>query len=387
MTIAFFVVAGLVLLVAAAAGWLAYQTLLQNGRMLVRLEKLEQETRMVRAALEEAVESAREHAIEESDAVEPIAGWASGTVVPDFELATADGDTLTLWEWRGRDVVLLFFDPACAHSRELLARMERLRPDESGTVRLLIGTGSVESNRALVENHNLEMPLLVQDEREVARLLRADGTPAAYRIDRLGRTVGDRALGVAECMELLRHSMFGPAEAPRAGASELDFTPLNFPPTPTRTRLRRDGLRPGEAAPAFRLPGLDGDEHALVDYAGKPVLLVFTDPTCAPCHAALPHLERLHRDRANDLQVVAISRGKRESNLEHAREVTFPMLLQRHWEVSKDYAMFATPIAYLIDEHGTIRSRPAVGGQAILDLAKTWKAALPTPAGSVAAVS
>ena len=44
------------------------------------------------------------------------------------------------------------------------------------------------------------------------------------------------------------------------------------------------------------------------------------------------------------------------------------MLLQRRWEVSKEYGIFATPVGYLIDEEGVIAKDVAVGSDAILRL-------------------
>jgi hypothetical protein len=47
-----------------------------------------------------------------------------------------------------------------------------------------------------------------------------------------------------------------------------------------------------------------------------------------------------------------------------------PIVLQRRWEISKWYGMFATPIAYLIGKDGTLAQDVAVGGEAILRLAE-----------------
>ena len=44
-------------------------------------------------------------------------------------------------------------------------------------------------------------------------------------------------------------------------------------------------------------------------------------------------------------------------------------MLQKQWEVSLKYAMFATPIGYLIDEQGILASDVAVGVGPILALA------------------
>jgi len=43
-------------------------------------------------------------------------------------------------------------------------------------------------------------------------------------------------------------------------------------------------------------------------------------------------------------------------------------VLQRQWEVSREYAMFATPVGYLIDEQGSIAADVATGVDAILAL-------------------
>src|SRR5713226_5224702 len=63
----------------------------------------------------------------------------------------------------------------------------------------------------------------------------------------------------------------------------------------TPRRLGRDGLKPGKKAPDFNLPATDGREVALRDFAGRKVLLVFTQAGCGPCQAVMPELIRLQR--------------------------------------------------------------------------------------------
>ena len=133
-----------------------------------------------------------------------------------------------------------------------------------------------------------------------------------------------------------------------------------------RSKLARNGLKAGTPAPAFRLPRLDGGELALEDLRGNRVLLVFSDPHCGPCEALAPQLEQLHREQP-ELRVVMISRGEPEENRAKvkAHGLTYPVVLQQQWEISRRYAMFATPIAYLIDEAGVIARDVAVGEDAI----------------------
>ena len=57
--------------------------------------------------------------------------------------------------------------------------------------------------------------------------------------------------------------------------------------------------------------------------------------------------------------------------------LTFPVCLQRQWEVSRLYGMFGTPVAYLIDEHGIIAADVAVGVEPILSLLAAAMEGLP----------
>jgi len=136
-----------------------------------------------------------------------------------------------------------------------------------------------------------------------------------------------------------------------------------------KSRIARDGLAKGTAAPPFTLPRLDGGELSLEDYRGRMVLLVFSDPECGPCDRLAPRLEKLSR-RTPDIKVVMVSRRSAEANRQKAlaHELSFPVVLQKHWEVSRLYAMFATPIGYLIDEGGTVAAHVAIGVEPILNL-------------------
>jgi hypothetical protein len=63
--------------------------------------------------------------------------------------------------------------------------------------------------------------------------------------------------------------------------------------------------------------------------------------------------------------------------------------MQRQWEVSKEYGMFATPIGYLIDDQGIVANDVAVGVAPILALADEPASVAaetePSPSGKEAA--
>jgi methylamine dehydrogenase accessory protein MauD len=131
----------------------------------------------------------------------------------------------------------------------------------------------------------------------------------------------------------------------------------------TPSRLGRSGLRPGKKAPDFTLPGVCGAEVSLHAFAGRKVLLVFTQSGCAPCHRIVPDLNGLQDD--GEVQVLAVHNGDPEGARRWAAEapVRFPVAVQERFSVAKRYEVFATPFAFLIDERGTITSKGIINNR------------------------
>jgi peroxiredoxin len=126
------------------------------------------------------------------------------------------------------------------------------------------------------------------------------------------------------------------------------------------SRVGRGGLRPGKKAPDFRLPSVSGGEVALHDYAGRKVLLVFTQAGCGPCGEIVPELNRLERD---GVQVLIVNRGELAQTGAWAAKTgaRCPVLAQEGLDLARRYEVFATPFAFLLSEQGVIVSKGIVG--------------------------
>jgi peroxiredoxin len=101
------------------------------------------------------------------------------------------------------------------------------------------------------------------------------------------------------------------------------------------------------------------------------VLLVFSDPHCGPCEELAPHLVQIHREcRDGGLVVLMVTRGDVVENRRKADRYgfEFPVVLQDRWRLSKEYGIFAMPVAFHIDEQGIIMRDVAQGVAAILGL-------------------
>jgi peroxiredoxin len=341
-------------LLIAIGSWLAYQLVRQNGRILLRLEAIEKQIGAGAGA------KRRE-----------AGGLPLGTVAPDFELPDLTGVRRKLSEFREQNVLLVFFNPQCGFCTKMAADLAAL-PADAGVQRpvsIVVTTGDAEENRKLVERYGIRCLVLLQEQMEVAAKYRAQGTPMGYRIDRAGRIASELAVGAEP---LLRLATTLPPDEIEAVAAANGSAPhaAKDDPSLARSRVNRSGLRAGALAPDFRLPRIDEGELSLADFRGERVLLVFSDPNCGPCDELAPRLQEIHLRRP-DLQVLVVSRRDVEANQAKAARLglTFPIVLQKQWEVSLKYAMFATPIGYLIDEQGILASDVAVGVGPILALA------------------
>jgi peroxiredoxin len=347
------ILVGIVLpwLFVALGGWLGYQLLRQNGRLLMRLEALEQRL--------------PQHGTAAVPTPAPQ-GLPVGSAAPPFALPDLSGARSALSDFRGRRLLLIFFNPRCGFCTRMAPDLAALSTDWAAgrPLPLVVTTGEAETNRALVEEHGIRCPVLLQEQMEVASTYQAHGTPMGYLIDEQGRIASPIAVGAEALLALAD----GPTAAPPFNGNGHHGHKGNR--DLTDSKLRRDGLPAGTPAPAFRLPALEGGELALEAYRGRRVLVVFSDPQCGPCNQLMPQLEQFHR-RTREVQVLMISRGQVEASRAKAAEhrLTFPIVLQRQWEISRRYATFAAPAAYLINEEGAIAAAVAVGVEPILALA------------------
>jgi peroxiredoxin len=356
------------LLIVALGCWLGDQLLRQNGRILLRLEALDE--RLDRLGEVAAMGGTADPIGQRMPAPGTPPGLPRGSVAPPFELPDLQGAAVRLEDFRGRRILLLSWDPQCGFCRRMAPDLAALPIDGSRgrPVPLMITTGDPEQNRALIAECGIRCPVLLQQTVEVTSRYQATATPMGYLIDEKGIIASDLAAGADALLALAAQESAPVGELTAVNTNghrvSKDDRPLET------SRLIRDGLPAGTAAPAFRLPRLDGGELSLEEYRGRRVLLIFSDPSCGPCMRMLPELEQLHC-RTRDLAVVLISRGEIDTNRTKVTGygLTFPVVLQRQWEVSRDYGIFATPVGYLINEKGVLATGVATGADAILALA------------------
>jgi peroxiredoxin len=166
---------------------------------------------------------------------DPAGTAAVGPPAPDYNLPAADGSTVKLSDFRGKRVVLEWFNPECpfvkaAHDTGPLKDLAA-KTTATGVVWLAINSGApgkqghgAEVNKAAAETWALKHPILLDETGAVGRAYGATNTPHMYLIDDKGVLVYRGALDNApmgESQEGPRVAYFEDALAAIAGGQPL----------------------------------------------------------------------------------------------------------------------------------------------------------------------
>lgn len=283
-------------------------------------------------------------------------GWPPGTLAPDFDLPSLDGERVTLRGLldSGRGALLIFTDPGCRPCAALLPEIGGWQQRHGRSLAIaVVSQGTPAANRAKAGQHQLGLVLL-QGEREVATAYRAEQTPSAVLVGREGRIASRVARGGSEIRELV-------AAAAASLAAEPPSSVFSPPPR------EEAGVPLGDPAPPFRLPALSGGEVDLFEFTGRVAILVFWSPSCPHCKRLLPTLLDWERAQTQDQAswIVLATGGRAANSLCGFRS---PVLLDDGGLVSRAYGVHGTPSALLVDAESRVASNVAHGDAAVLAL-------------------
>jgi len=312
---------------------LLMQIVQQQGRILLRLEALEQQLGVGLPA--------NGHA-------ETPAGLSPGSDSPSFALNDLTGRTVELATLLDSPMALLLFShPDCHPCQELLPDVIAWQRELAPAVKIaVIAEGSAETNREKFAARGVDLVLL-QKEREVAERYGAYGTPSAVAVAADGRITSFVAQGAAAIRSLV--------EEVRAGT---------LPALPPKVEVPRIG----DPVPDVKLVTLAGEPFAFSQLSGTAALLLFWNQSCGYCQRMLPEL-RASESKTNGSkpQWIVLVNGSPADGA--ALGVRSTIILDENGRAARAFGASGTPMALLLDRDGRVASDLAVGADEIFDLA------------------
>jgi peroxiredoxin len=188
-------------LLVGVGAWLVFELIKMSGRIVVRLEALEARLGPLTTHAGPFSQQASS-----SKGSPELAGLSPGSPAPEFDLPDLRGSRHTLAEYRGRRLLLIFFNPHCGFCTGMADALAKL----SGVVEngvpmpLLVSTGSVDDNQDMMDEYEWKCPLLLQQQVEVAARYSAAGTPTGYLIDEQGKIASALTRGSDALLALAR---------------------------------------------------------------------------------------------------------------------------------------------------------------------------------------
>jgi cytochrome c biogenesis protein CcmG, thiol:disulfide interchange protein DsbE len=119
-------------------------------------------------------------------------------------------------------------------------------------------------------------------------------------------------------------------------------------------------IAPGELVPNISGTTLDGAPFSLLSLRGRPVIVNFWGPSCAPCRNEFPLFKTLlAAHEADGLAIVGVLMGDPPAPAQDfvaEFEASWPTVQDRGSEIRNAYRVAARPQSYFVDRDGILRS-------------------------------
>jgi methylamine dehydrogenase accessory protein MauD len=129
-----------------------------------------------------------------------LAAARIGEPAPPIKLPDLEGKTVSLAGFKGKETLVLFWNPGCGFCQGMLDDLKALEADPpKGAPRLLVvSQGTVEANRTM----GFRSPVVLDQTFDAGRAFGARGTPSAVLVDRKGNVASELAVGAPAVLQL-----------------------------------------------------------------------------------------------------------------------------------------------------------------------------------------
>jgi peroxiredoxin/uncharacterized membrane protein YphA (DoxX/SURF4 family) len=288
--------------------------------------------------------------VEREDVKNPTQGLTIGAVAPEFELPDLNGKRFGLKDLLKPQKTTAFFfvSPTCNPCGALLPEIEGWQEQFKDRLNFVfVSSGEAKDNADKLGGNTFKQVLLQKD-REVAELFKAQWTPTVVLVSPEGRIASHLAAGDSDIRKIFE-------KLGEDSEAEMFFY------------ANGDANKLGQDLPDFEIEDIAGKTITAKDLVGKPTLITYWSTGCGWCSRMLDELREWDKTKGQDEpNLLVVSSGDVEKNKEMGLES--PVLLDDEGVISKELGMSGTPSAILINENGKIISEVAVGSSQIWTL-------------------
>ena len=136
------------------------------------------------------------------------AGLSIGDPAPALKLPDLSGKDVDLGDFRGRDTLVLFWNPGCGFCSAMLDDLKawEVHAPQGAPQLLVVSAGTVEANQA----QGLRSPVVLDQGFAVGRAFGANGTPNAVLVDADGAIASELAIGAPAVLALAGRGLAEP---------------------------------------------------------------------------------------------------------------------------------------------------------------------------------
>lgn len=171
--------------------------------------------------------------------------------------------------------------------------------------------------------------------------------PRALRYPVLAATAGAAVLGAAAC------TSGNGTEVPQAPTNQGEVlggahvTPVPSASTESGQSKQAEQIK---KAPDFTLNDKNGNPVSLHDFAGRPLIIEYSEPACSPCKFESSKLNDIKNNFAKEgLSVLTVS-----TESDDATGSTSPVLVDSNFKFANLYTPGGAPVAYFVDRAGNL---------------------------------
>jgi len=128
------------------------------------------------------------------------AGPKVGQPAPEITLEDLEGNTVELKDFRGEEVLVLFWNPGCGFCQQMLPDLKQweANPPEEAPKLLVVSAGTLEANKEM----GLNSAVVLDQQFATGRAFGVSGTPSAVLVDKEGKVASEVAVGAQAVLKL-----------------------------------------------------------------------------------------------------------------------------------------------------------------------------------------